>query len=441
MTTPSGPQPSAPPAGGLLSRLVDVKPGETAALVVSFLFFFAVLTAYYIIRPVRDEMGVMLTSQDPQALHRLFVVVFLVMIAAVPLFGWVAGRVALRLIVPAVYGFFIANLAIFWFLLERGGQTPAMARAFFVWTSVFNLFVVSLFWSVLSELWRSEQAKRLFGFVAAGGSLGAMTGPLIARTLVGRVGVDSLLLICAAFLALALVLSLQLRRLLQGEAGESEGGDEIGRGGILSGAVQVARSRYLMGIALWVLLANLILTYFYLEQARIVAAAVADRTRRVELLAQVDLAVSVATILLQVLATGAVMTRLGLGVATASVPLVAIGGFAALAISPTLSVILTIMIVERTLGFAFANPAARVLWTVVGREEKYKSQSFIDTVVFRGGDAASGWMFSFLGKTLGLGGAAIAFVTVPFAVGWLVLSLALARMHAVRAGARRQPVS
>lgn len=412
-----------------LRRVVDVKTGEAAALVASFLFFFAVLTSYYIIRPVRDEMGLMLTKEDSQALHTIFVYVFVVMIAAVPLFGWVMENVPLRLVVPAVYGFFITNLLLFWLTLEGGGQTPGVARLFFIWVSVFNLFVVSMFWSTLSELWRSEEAKRLYGFVAAGGSVGAMTGPLIAQSLVTVVGTDKLLLISAAFLGLALALSLVLRSLL-GARDQGDVAGEPGRSGILAGALMVWRSPYLMRIALWVLLANLILTYFYLEQARIVGAAIVDRAARVQVLARVDLAVSVLTIGLQLLMTGRVMSTLGLGLAIACVPMVAIGGFIALAIAPVAGVILAIMVAERTLGFAFANPAARVLWTVVDREAKYKAQSFVDTVVFRGGDAASGWVFGTLSKTLGLGGAAIAFVTVPFAIGWLVLSLKLAVMHA-----------
>lgn len=416
-----------------LRRVVDVKPGEAAALVASFLFFFAVLTSYYIIRPVRDEMGLMLTKEDSQALHTIFVYVFVVMIAAVPLFGWVMENIPLRLVVPAVYGFFVTNLLLFWLTLEGGGQTPGVARLFFIWVSVFNLFVVSMFWSTLSELWRSEEAKRLYGFVAAGGSVGAMTGPLIAQSLVTVVGTDKLLLISAAFLGLALALSLVLRSLL-GARDQGDVTGEPGRSGILAGALMVWRSPYLMRIALWVLLANLILTYFYLEQARIVGAAIVDRAARVQVLARVDLAVSVLTIGLQLLMTGRVMSTLGLGLAIACVPMVAIGGFVALAIAPVAGVILAIMVAERTLGFAFANPAARVLWTVVDREAKYKAQSFVDTVVFRGGDAASGWVFGTLSKTLGLGGAAIAFVTVPFAIGWLVLSLKLAVMHARLAG-------
>ena len=416
----------------VLARAVVVERDEIKALLASFAFFFSVLTSYYIIRPLRDEMGIMLRQvEGEQALHSLLVYVFLVMLAVVPVFGAVVARTPKRWLVPAVYLFFISNLVLFWIVLESGGQTPRMARAFFIWVSVFNLFVVSLFWSVMSETWESDQAKRLYGFIAAGGSIGAMTGPLIAQTLVQRIGTDNLLLVSAAFLALGLMMSRQLTAMLAARSGarrEAETADH----GVLAGAMLVLKSPYLLAIATWMFLANLILTHFYLEQARIVGEAVASRADRVQLLARVDLAANVLTVALQLLVTGRFITRLGIGMATGIVPLVAIIGFAALAVSPTVPVIIAIVVAERALGFAFANPAARVLWTVVDREAKYKAQNFIDTVVFRGGDAASGWVFGGLSKGLGLGGAAIAFVTLPFALGWLMLSFWLAGMHAAR---------
>jgi AAA family ATP:ADP antiporter len=316
------------------------------------------------------------------------------------------------------------------------GQTRAIAQTFFIWASVFNLFVVSLFWSLMAELWRSAQAKRLYGFSAAGRSCGALLGPYLAQAFVQRIGADSLLILSAAFLGLALALAMRLRAMRLGVAEKPASAPDSG---ILAGALLVWRSPYLMRIALWVLLANLILTYFYLEQARIVGAAIANREERVALLSRIDLAVSVATILMQVLLTAGVLKRFGLGLATAIVPIIAIGGFIALAIAPVMSVILTVMVLERAFGFAFANPAARVLWTVVDEEAKYKAQNFIDKVVFRGGDAASGWVFGGLTRTFGLGGPGIALVTVPFAIAWVVLSLSLSRMHQEKADKRARP--
>ena len=276
-------------------RIVEVERGETAALLHAFVLFFAVLTAYYIIRPVRDEMAVML-GRD--ALEHLFFYVFLVMVALVPVFGALVRDVPRYRVLPMVYLFFVGTSIAFWLVLTRYGQTRAVAQAFFIWASVFNLFVISLFWSLMAELWRSTQAKRLYGFIAAGGSCGALLGPYLAQALVKQTGADALLLLSAGFLTFALVLAIRLRG-LRGKGGlEAEAHTPAADSGLLAGAMLVWRSPYLMRIALWVLFANLILTYFYLEQARIVGAAIADREERVALLSRIDLAVSIVTILM-----------------------------------------------------------------------------------------------------------------------------------------------
>jgi AAA family ATP:ADP antiporter len=283
-------------------------------VLLSFAYFFALLCGYYIIRPVRDEMGVTL---GPSGLGQLFVIVLFVMLAAVPLFGWLVSRFPRRRIVPLVYGFFIANLACFWGLLEAGIQGPVVAGAFFVWVSVFNLFAVSLFWILLSDLYRIDQAKRLYGFIAAGGSGGALVGPLITQSLVGVLGPNHLLLVAALFLATATAAAMALRRLI---TGEHPGEDlPIGRG-LFAGAVAVWRSSFLFRIALWILLANLVETLFYLEQSRIVGETLTQRVARVQLFARLDLTVSVLTVVAQVLVTGRVIERFGLGVAAAILP-------------------------------------------------------------------------------------------------------------------------
>jgi AAA family ATP:ADP antiporter len=402
---------------------VHVEPREVGAMLVSFAYFFLVLAAYYIIRPVRDEMAVAVGSAH---LQTLFVIVFFVMLAAVPLFGWVTSNFAKRLVVPLVYGFFIANLLVFWLLLSGSGQGTTVASVFFVWASVFNLFVVSLFWIVMSDLYDSAQAKRLYGFIAAGGTAGAFAGPVITQALVGMLGPDNLLLVSALLLTLALAAAVLLRRIApaNGDAASSE--RPVGKD-ILAGAVRVWKSPYLLRIALWILLANLVSTFFYLEQTRIVGEALADRTARVALFAKLDLAVSVLTIVAQLTVTGRVMERFGIGVAAAALPAWCAIGLVGLALSPTLVVIVSIMAVERAIAFSLANPAVKVLYTVVDPEEKYKAQNFIDTVVFRGGDAASGWVFNSLGKGLGFSGGAVAILALPLAIAWLWLSFALGR--------------
>ena len=431
MTTSSEERPHGA-FGRTLLRIVEVEPSELASVLWSFAYFLSVLCAYYILRPVRDEMGVAI---GPDGLKWVFVAVFLVMLAAVPVFGWVVTSFARRRIVPVIYGFFIANLAVFWAVFQTAGHSAWAAGAFFVWASVFNLFVVSLFWSLMADLWRNDQAKRLYGFIAAGGSIGAVTGPLVTQGLVKIIGPNNLLLVSGLLLGLASFAALALRRRFAGVK-EGQGEDEpVGRGGFLDGALAVWRSPYLFRIALWILLANLIGTFFYLEQARIVGETLTDRTDRVELFARVDLAVSVLTILAQVFLTARIMGAFGVGASAAALPAVATLGLVALAISPTLAVVITVLAFERTITFAIASPAVKVLYTLVEPEEKYKAQNFNDTVVFRGGDAASAWVLNGL-KSVGVGFGSAMALAVPVALGWLALSIALGRQHAQRAGER-----
>ncbi len=409
----------------LLRRVVAVERDEIAGLVWSFALFFCVLAAYYIIRPLRDEMGVTLGAQR---LPWLFSAVFVVMLAAVPLFGWVVSTFARRRIVPVVYGFAIANLIGFWLLFASGAHGAVVAGTFFVWVSVFNLFVVSLFWSLMSDLYRSDQATRLYGFIAAGGSAGALAGPLLTQSLVGVLGATNLLLVSALLLLAAIKVALLLRRLFAGIGERPNEQRPLGKG-LLAGAIAVWRSPYLFRIALWILLANLVSTLFYLEQARIVGETLADRTQRVQLFARLDLAVSIATILAQVFLTARALERLGIGAAIATLPAFAGLGLLSLALSPSLGVIVSVLAAERALAFAISNPAMKVLYTVLAPEEKYQAQNFNDTVVFRAGDAASGWVFNSLAKSLGLSLGAVAGLTLPLALVWLLLSLSLGRQH------------
>ncbi|HEX5997774.1 MAG TPA: MFS transporter, partial [Hyphomicrobiaceae bacterium] len=394
--SPAGPTGLA----SLLRRIAHIERGETPTLIGSFAFFFCVLAAYYVIRPVREEMAVRVGREWLQA---LFVIVFLVMVAAVPLFGWVVSRFAKRRIVPVVYLFFIGCLAAFWLAMRAGLAGVLTAGAFFVWVSVFNLFAVSLFWSVMADTYTDDQAKRLYGLIAAGGSAGAICGPLITQSLVHALGSANLLLVSAGFLVAALAVAQAMRGTIGSAAAQNGGQDDrLAAGGILAGARNVWRSPYLLRIALWVLIANLISTYFYFEQTRIVGAAFSIPADRVQLFARMDLTISVLTVLAQLLVTGALLRRLGAGLTAATLPATAIAGIIALAVVPSVAAIAAVMVLDRTVAFAFANPALRTLFTVVPAEDKYKAQNFIDTVVFRGGDAASGWLFGPMAKALGV---------------------------------------
>lgn len=427
-------QTSVSPFHRFVSRIVQAEPDEIGVLLRSFAIFFCVLSGYYVLRPVREEIG---TSLGQDTLQVLFVVVFLVMLAAVPVFGYIVQRFARARVLPLVYGFFILNILAFWAAFSASPERPSALAggAFFVWASVYNLFIVSLFWSLTSELYSSDQGKRLFGFIAAGGSAGALCGPLLPKFLIAYVSPNHLLLVSALLLGLALLGTIELRRVfavLPIGPDARHDAEPAGEGGILAGAERVLRSPYLFAIALYVLLANLIGTYFYLEQARIVGEVIADRAARIDFFATRDGVTSLITLALQLGVTGRVMQRFGLGAALSVLPITAAVGLTALSIAPVLSVVAAVMVAERSIAFALSNPAIKVLYTVVTPDEKYKAQNFVDTVVYRGGDAASGWVFNTGAKALGLTGGAIAVLTLPAALLWLAVAVTLGRQHASR---------
>ena len=427
-------------AGGpdRLARL-GIQRGERASVALSFVTFFCVLASYFTVRPLREAMGASLPKGE---LAQLFTVVFFVMVALVPLFGVIATRLPRRLVLPTVYGFFIVNLLGFWWALQVSApgvaMAPAVARAFFVWVSVYNLFVVSLFWSVMADRWSSEEGKRLFGIISAGGTLGALTGPLLAGQLVGIIGTANLTLVSASFLGAALAASLLIGRAATPDRTDAPPPATLAL--VLAGARDVARDPYLRAIALVILLANLVSTFFYLEQSRLVKETIAGSVAQVEFFASRDLIVSVVTTAIQLLGTAAILARLGLTVALAALPAVCIAGLVTIGFVPTLAVVSGVMSFERVTAFAVAGPAMRVLFTVVDPDAKYKAQNFIDTVVYRGGDALSGWMFGAFAALSLSAGATIA-CTLPLAGVWLWSCLGLGRMQAERAANRPPDVS
>jgi AAA family ATP:ADP antiporter len=405
---------SSPPSfHSQLRRFVNVTPDEVAALVASFAMFFALLSGYYIVRPLRDGIGVTLGRDS---LHQLFTVVFVVMLLLVPLFGFIAARFPRRYVLPAIYAFFASNLVAFWIVLKIAPENHVALGTFFVWGSVFNLFVVSLFWSLMSELWSHDAAKRLYGFISAGGTAGALAGPLITQGLVRIFAPIDLMLVSAVFLLVALAASMQLRRVKPAEA---EGGEtEPAGGGILDGATKVFTTPIFARIALFIFIANVVGTFFYLEQARLVATSIAGNADRVLFFSGRDLVVSIATLLIEVFGTARILNRFGVTVALLALPVTGAIGVLLLSFDAALGVVAAVMVAERVVAFALANPAIKVIYTLATPDEKYKVQNFIDTVVFRGGDATSGWLYSILGGGLGFAAGAMGGVAIPLAVAW-----------------------
>jgi AAA family ATP:ADP antiporter len=413
-----------------MARPVDARPGEAAPALWAFASFFALLCGYYVLRSLREEMGI---RGGVDNLPWNFTATFGLMLVAVPIYARLVARVPRARAVPLVYRFFLVTLLLFWGLFRAGVAPAPLARAFFVWVSVYGLFVVSVFWSLLVDLFTTDQGKRLFGFVAAGGSAGAIAGPLCVEFLVGPVGVANLVLVSAVFLELS---TQAMRRTIRwsrrsgaAESRAAEAGGEAAReegaalgGSAWSGVAMVFRDRYLLGIAGQMLLFTLGSTLLYFQVAHLVAASGLDSASRTRLFARVDLMVNVAALLTGSLATGRIVSRLGLGAALALVPAVTAGGFALAAGWPTFWVLATFQALRRAASYAVERPAREVLYTVVTREERYKSKSFVDTVVYRAGDAGSAWLARGL-SAVGAGIAGSLLLAVP--VGLLGVGLAL----------------
>jgi ATP:ADP antiporter, AAA family len=296
----------------------------------------------------------------------------------------------------------------------------------FVWVSVFNLFAVAVFWSFMADLFTSEQGKRLFGFIGAGGTAGALLGPIITIWLSGPLGPVNLLISAAILLELAVLCVHRIERVAEPAAEVDTRRQRIG-GGAFAGLSELIRSPYLLGVAGWVSLLSFGATIAYFAQANIVSATMMhDAAAQTRLFAGIDLAVGLLSLATQVFVTAAFLKRFGTGISAAALPAIYVAGFGALAIAPSLAVVVTLQIAQRWMNFAIANPARQVFFTVVGREEKYKAKNLIDVVIYRGSDALYGWVYDSL-QVLGLKLGAIALCALPVAAGWLVLSTALGR--------------
>lgn len=410
-----------------LMKWLKLEPGEGVAVAWAFAYFFLLLASYYILRPLRDEMGI---AGGIAKLPWLFTGTFIAMLAAVPLFGFITARLPRQRFLPLVYGFFILNLLLFYAAFQVDGWREVMARTFFIWASVFNLFVVSVFWSFMVDLFSSAQGKRLFGLIAAGGTAGAITGPALTALLVVPVGPVNLLLLSALLLAGAV---LCIRRLglwsdRKASAPTPDGQEPLG-GSIFAGLTLIVRSPYLLGVALFMLLFTTLATFLYFEQAHIVAQSFDNSAERTRFFALLDLAVNILTVLTQVLITSRLLTRLGVAGSLALVPLLSACGFALLALTPVLAALAGFQVLRRAGEYAITRPAREMLYTVVNRETKYKAKNALDTVVYRGGDALAGWLFAGL-KSLGLGLAAIAWIAVPLALAWAAVAVWLGRRQA-----------
>jgi AAA family ATP:ADP antiporter len=407
---------------------VPATPQERAAAFWSFAYFFALLAGYYVLRPLRDQMGI---AGGVKALPWLFTATFVTLLVSQPVYGALVAKLPRHLFIVIVCHFFVANLVLFWLLLMLGIAPVIVARVFFVWVSVFSLFAVAVFWSFMADLFTAEQGKRLFGFIGAGGTAGGLLGPMITIGLSVPLGPVNLLIVAAVLLELAVLCVYRLDRAAMGSSGVRPEPRRVG-GSAFAALPELFRSPYLLGVAGWVSLLSFCATITYFAQANIVSANVHGAGEQTRIFAGIDLAVGLLSLVTQLFATGQVLRRLGTGFAAAALPAVYVVGFAALFSAPTLAVVIGLQVVQRWMNFAVANPARQVFFTVLDREEKYKAKNLIDVVIYRGSDALYGWVFDSL-QALGLKLGGIALVALPFAAGWLALSTALGRAQESRA--------
>jgi ATP:ADP antiporter, AAA family len=425
-----------------LERFLNIRREEIAPILASALFFFCILTALMVLRPAREALGM---QRGIEAIRWLFIGTAVVTLLVNPVFGWLVSRFRRLQFITATYLFFALSLLVFYGLLvwapEAIGETTG--QVFYVWFSVFNLFVTMVFWALMADRFSLEQSKRFFAVIAVGGTLGAIFGPWLASRLAQPLGTPSLLLVAVAFLCLAvgaagLVARLQPERAQPSASDDPEAPPVVDERAIIGGSAWEGfraslRSPYLLGISGYVLIVAIMATFIYFTRLQMVAALGDDLDMRTTVFAQIDLVVQVTTLVLQALVAGHLMKRLGVATTLALLPITVALGFIGLAIAGSLAVLVVFDAAFRAVQRAIMRPARETLFTVLSREDKYKSKAFIDTFVHRGGDVVGAQTDGLLAR-FGLGLVALASLAVPLAILWAALGLWLGRAqqrHAV----------
>lgn len=383
--------------------------------------FFCVLASYYVLRPVRDAL---VLDDDPAFIPWLFGATLLLMLAVAGPWGSMVARWPRPLLVPRAYRLFIVQLLAFAALLATEVAPLVVGKVFYVWVSMFNLFVVSVFWSLCADLTSPEKGRRLFGLITAGGTLGALTGPSLTRALALHIETEWLLVISAVLIELATRCARRLAAVTAPASGSAPAEPGLG-GSAWAGFVRVTRSPALAGIAAYVLCSACLATFVYLRQAEIAKAELPDRAARTAFFAEVELWTLLVTLVLQLVLTARLLRRLGAGLVLAALPLVQGSGVLALAAAPSLAMTALVSATSRAATHGLSRPARELLFTALPREDKYKTKNVIDTLVYRFGDFASAWLVSGLGYL----GVAVGFVALPLALAFGTLALALGAGH------------
>lgn len=414
----------ASPLVRFLGRVARVEPREAPAVITAFLLFFCVLGGYFAVRPLRETIATILGGDR---VADVWVVTSIGAVAIVPLYGWLVGRVRRSLLMPSIYGFVAVSLATFGLLFRAHPEDMAVGSTFYVWISVLNLMLVSVFWSFLLELFDSAQAKRLFGFIAAGGTTGALVGPLLTDLTVQHIGNAGVLFIGATLFVGAIVAQRVLVSIWKaGRAGQAAPVDRGLGGNPFAGFAIVLRSPYLLMLALFVVLLSSVNTFLYFEQLNIVRETFPDVARRTQVFARIDYVVQALTVLSQVFLTGRIAATFGVRALLVTVPLMMVAGFLALAAIRGFAVLAGAMILRRWGEYAFIRPGREMLFSRLDTESKYKAKNLIDVPVYRGADLLVAQLQSAL-KQGGLSSAGAALLGAGAALAWAAVGLWLGR--------------
>lgn len=409
----------------IINKLIKVEPGEIPAAALSFLFVFMLMTAYYVLRPVRDAMSSDWTDAE---LSWLWTLNFFLSAGVVLLYGYVVSRINLKRLVPGVYIFFAGSFLLFYLGSRSLADTEYIDKAFYVWVSFFALFHVSVFWSFMSDIYSRFQAKRLFGFFGAGASIGAVVGPSIPVLLGDIVGVYNLLFIAALILLLIVPLIFLLDKSRSQEhrntTVDTVPVTSIG-GSFLGGFIDFLNHRFLLGIGLFILLYTVMSSFVYFELKNVMVEY--DRATRAQYWGMMDLSVNSLAIFTSLFATSRLATRFGLAVTLALVPVIMVFGWIAVAIAPGIGLLIGLQIIRRAGNYAITRPGREMLFTGVGRETRFKTKPVIDIVVYRGGDVLAGWSYTGLAQGIGFGLGAIAWVAALIALCWTLVAIFLGR--------------
>jgi AAA family ATP:ADP antiporter len=409
-----------------LKTASKVKEKEVKAVIFSFLFVVVLMSAYYILRPVRDAMA---SDWSDAEVSWLWTLNFFISTAIVALYGSMVSKFRFRLLVPTMYGIFAISFIIFYALGSVFEDRTLIDKSFYVWVSVFSLFHISVFWTFMSELFSKEQSGRLFGIIAVGASVGGLIGPSITAFFSVSLGADNLMLIASMMLLIPIPIIFYLQSLKSKELNNEvldipDSNQSIG-GNPLAGFKMFFSNPYLLSIGLFIFLYTGISSFVYFELKNLLSDF--SRSERSVIWAQIDLAVNILAISTGLFATGRIVTKFGMPATIAMVPIMICIGLLVLAISPLLGVVMVLQIIRRAGNYAVTRPAREMLFTLVNQETRFKAKPVIDIVAYRGGDMLTAWLFTGLTQGLGLGLASVAAVGAGIASLWALVGIYLGK--------------